>query len=130
MTDTTSAERPDWQVLAVIDDDGHEAAFAYTIGLHEGHDLPELQCPARPAAGAGPDYVLSPRDLGHLLNDCARRCVTGELGPGSRLELAGDEGRTLLVFRLGAPGPLEAAQAFQAHPDASVIPIGWELVEC
>ena len=135
---------PDWKVNIVVDDEhchdpgcSHRHAqaggppdvrFAYTVGLHQAHGIPEIHLPAVSAEateiGALPEFII-----GQLMNAVAERCIFGHAAPGSVLEfpgtLAGE--RIAYALTLGEPGPREAVSAFAAHHKATVIPVTWTV---
>lgn len=145
---------PDWVVLLVHSDPdgpcdapdcrdhhGHPAGpggvhadFGYTAGLHDRHGLPELHCPAIPAAGPA-GFTLGARSLSMVLTAAGARCAAGDLTPGGSFDLTASQAghRFRMRFTLAAPVPPEDCSAFQANPDATVIPIVWGVhpdVEC
>jgi hypothetical protein len=105
------------------------ADFAYTVGLHEWFGRPEVHC-----SGLSNDEdpaSLELETLGEIVNTAAARTVARELGPGSEFEVTvtNGHGRYLLRFTLGLPCRPLAVTALMAHPEATVIPIRWAVVE-
>ncbi len=98
------------------------ALFAYTIGLHEHHRLPELHLPAAPDVGR---RRLSAMNLARILNRLGGMMVAGVIGPEDQETFTADAGNVVLVFTLGRPGSRERLQADQAHQRARMIPITW-----
>jgi hypothetical protein len=98
------------------------ALFAYTIGLHEHHCLPELHLPAAPDVG---QRRLSAMNLARILNRLGGMMVAGVIGPEDQETFTADAGTVVMVFTLGQPGSRERLQADQAHRRARVIPITW-----
>jgi hypothetical protein len=120
--------KPDWRVIAVFDPENTGQDFAYTVGLHR-RGLPELHLWARPTNGDDPgaDFKLSSRDCMQLLNVWAGELISGELGVGHTRTVPFDAGASKGVFTAGEPVQPDAVDAFQAHPQATVIPMMWEL---
>jgi hypothetical protein len=147
---------PDWRVAIIMPDEpglcsdpgcvhdhdfDHDGAmasaprFAYTIGLHQRHGLPEICVPNNsihpPETPPGweifPHLSMSAAELGETMNDLARRWIDGRALPGTAIDIGGTlNGRRIVhTFFFTEPGPREPVQAFQAHPDATVIPVGW-----
>ena len=111
-----------------MDEPAH-ADFAYTVGLHEWFGRPEVHC-----GGLSTDddpgsvgYEL----LAEIVNTVAARTVAREIGPGSEFEITASNGHghCLLRFTLGIPSRPLAVSAYMAHPEATVIPIRWTIVE-
>jgi hypothetical protein len=138
----------DWKVVAIVDDDhcqnpgcvhhrhdrpapdGAAAMFAYTVGLHQRHQLPELYLDADPTDTAtfGP-CQMSPQLLCETLNDLGSRLVEGKAGPGGYIDVGGTVrgARCVYTFTFGQTCPRDSFQAYQAHPRAFVIPITWTV---
>jgi len=151
LDEALSADEPYWNIKLVHHDpdgpceggckDHHGATrvgelhadFGYTVGLHERYGLPELHAPSRPALGPE-GFSVDYQTLGQVLNVAAARVVIAELCPGDTFELTASSGghRFHMTWALGEPGPLEDCSAFQAHEDATCIPIVWVVddVEC
>jgi hypothetical protein len=143
---TQRTDSVDWRIAVIVDEDhcvnpdcGHYhpapsgppiVKFAYTIGLHQRHRLPELHLPALPAETPSVGEIQMPtREIGAALNILAGRCVDGDAGPGSVISIGGTVRgqRVSHTFTLGEPGPREPLQAFQAHSAATVIPVSWTV---
>ena len=120
---------PTWRVQSVFDPDGGGSDFAYTIGLHD-QGLPELHLWGRPDRGDDPgdDWLLSPHDRAHLLNELAWKLVDGVLPVGWHDTRAYDDGLATVDLRVGPPGDRDRLEAFGTHPDATVLPVSWALV--
>lgn len=119
---------PTWQVQSVFDPDGGGSDFAYTIGLHD-LGLPELHLWGRPDRGDDPgdDWLLSPHDRCHLLNELAWKLVDRTLGVGWHDTREYDDGLATLDLRVGPPGDRDRLEAWGTHPDATVLPVSWSL---
>lgn len=119
---------PFWEVIAVWDPDEGGADFAYTVGLSRA-GLPELHVWARPDHGDDPgaDFVLSQRDLGHLLNRWASELLDGRLAPGAERHLGLDDGASRARFVVGAPVRADSVDAHHLEPDDVVLPVRWSL---
>ena len=119
---------PFWEVIAVWDPDEGGADFAYTVGLSRA-GLPELHVWARPDHGDDPgaDFVLSQRDLGHLLNRWAPELLDGRLAPGAERDLGLDDGASRARFVVGAPVRAHSVDAHYLEPDDVVLPVRWSL---
>lgn len=121
-------ERPFWTVQSVFDPEGGGSDFAYTIGLHE-RGRPELHLWARPDRGDDPgdDWMLSPNDRCHLLNELAWQLLRGDLAVGQTVTRELDAGAVTMQMEIGPPRDPESLDAFQAHPEAVVWPVSWSL---
>jgi hypothetical protein len=113
-------------------DDMEEPAhgdFAYTVGLHEWFGRSEVHCPG--LSNDEDPASLGFETLADVVNTIAAGTAARELGPGSEVEVTVSNGhrRFLLRFTLGLPTRPLAVSAFMAHPEATVIPIRWTVVE-
>ncbi|MFN8157479.1 MAG: hypothetical protein U0R68_08680 [Candidatus Nanopelagicales bacterium] len=119
---------PFWEVIAVWDPGEGGADFAYTVGLSRA-GLPELHVWARPDHGDDPgaDFVLSQRDLGHLLKRWASELLDGRLAPGAERDLGLDDGASMARFVVGAPVRADSVDAHYLKPDDVVLPVRWSL---
>jgi hypothetical protein len=119
---------PDWEVTAVFDPHGDGQDFAYTVGLSD-RGLPELHLWARPSLGEDPgaDWMFSPHDCVHILNELAWRLIDGDVAIGDDWERPFDDGHVTCRFRLDPPGDREELQAFGTPHDADVLPVRWSL---
>ena len=128
MTTSMTHRRPFWRVQSVFDPDRTGKDFAYTIGLYD-RCLPELHVWARPSLGEDPghDWLLSPNDRAHLLNELAQLLVDGHLEIGTTLTREYDAGLATVTFEVGSPGDRDALEAYGVGPGALVLPILWSL---
>ena len=119
---------PDWKVTAVFDPHGEGQDFAYTVGLFD-RGLPELHLWARPSLGDDPgaDWMFSPQDCFHILNELAWKLIDGELAIGDHWEQPYDDGLVTCRFRLDPPGDRDELQALGIMPGAEVLPVRWSL---
>jgi hypothetical protein len=120
--------RPFWRVQSVFDPDGTGKDFAYTVGLFDS-GLPELHVWARPSLGEDPghDWLLSPQDRGHLLNELAQMLVDGRLDIGTTMTRIYDGGLATVTFEVGPPGDRDELEAYGVGPGALVLPVLWSL---
>ena len=105
------------------------ADFAYTVGLHEWFGRPEVHC-------GGLSIDDDPASLGYemlaeVANTVAARTAAREIGPGAEFEITATNGhcQSLLRFTLGIPSRPLAVGAYMAHPETTVIPLRWTIVE-
>ncbi|MDO9456601.1 hypothetical protein, partial [Nocardioides sp.] len=120
--------RPTWTVQSVYDPDGGGKDFAYTVGLDDiGH--PELHLWARPGLGDDPgdDWMFSPADRCHILNELAFQLVDGSITVGSEIVRHYDDGDATVRFTIGRPGDVHELEAFGVAPGALVLPVRWSL---
>jgi hypothetical protein len=128
MTTSIMRPRPFWRVQSVFDPDGTGKDFAYTIGLYD-RGLPELHVWARPSLGEDPghDWLLSPNDRAHLLNELAQLLVDGGLEVGTTLTREYDAGLATVTFEVAPPGDRDELEAYGVGPGALVLPVLWSL---
>lgn len=112
----------------MFDPDGTGKDFAYTIGLYD-RGFPELHVWARPSLDEDPghDWLLSPNDRAHLLNELAQLLVDGHLEIGTTLTREYDAGLATVTFEVGPPGDRDELEAYGVGPGALVLPVLWSL---
>lgn len=154
LDEAMSADEPYWNVKLIHSDpqgpcdapgclehheprkpgDSTHADFGYTHGLFERYGLPELHCPAYPAATVAEGFGLPYRAIGEILNATAARAIAGELTAGSTFELTSRSGdhQFHMNFLLGQPVERDQVSAYYADPAATVVPITWvvDRVDC
>ncbi len=115
----------DWVVYAISDPDGVERDYAYTAGL-AAHGLPEVHIWGRPPDDHDPDWYWSQRDLGHLLDDVARRLVSGSISAGVTWSGTYD-GCTTVRFELVPGGVAPDLDTSMVEPGTPVLSLRWSL---
>ncbi len=112
----------------MYDPDGGGKDFAYTIGLHS-RGLPELHIWARPSLGEDPghDWMLSPTDRCHVLNELAELMLHGRIGIGSQLSREYDDRLATVTYRVDPPQDKEDLEAYAVPAGVDVLPVRWSL---
>jgi hypothetical protein len=124
--DPSSADLP-WAVVGVLGD-STGPAFAYTNGLVELYQHPEVWMSGRSTCGA-PQVEVCTTHLAHYVNSFARHVRDGRsLMPGDVMAVVERWAPVELTLTVGDPVAPYTVDALLVRPHAIVLPIEWSAM--